>query len=117
MDIEGTREAFRRLVASRDRATGQVEGDRFRLHPKPRRRGVPVTIYGRIAPDREGTVIAAWSFPHRGMILWIPVWIWFGLQLVHAPMWFIILGLVVCIISFIVETRRGYDLLRQIYVV
>src|SRR6185369_615413 len=69
MDIEGTREAFRRLVASRDRATGQVEGDKFRLHPKPRRRGVPVTIYGRIAPDREGTVIAAWSFPHGGMIL------------------------------------------------
>ncbi len=112
-DSESAREALRRLVTTRERATGLVESDTFRLRPKPRRRGVPVTLYGRILPDREGTLISAWSFPHWAMILCIPIWCWFGIQLVHAPLWFIILGLVGCVISFVVETRRGYDLLRE----
>jgi hypothetical protein len=113
-DSESVREALRRLVTTRERATGQIDSDTFRLRPKPTRHGVPVTLYGRIAPDRDGTLILAWAFPHWAMILWIPIWCWFCIRLVHAPLWFIILGLVVCIISFVVETRRGYDLLRQI---
>jgi hypothetical protein len=117
MSPESAREALRQLLASRGRATGEIEGDTFRLHPKPRRRGVPVTLYGRIVPDREGTMVSAWPFPHWLIILWFPIWAWFCIQLVHAPTWFIILGFVAGIVSFVVETRRGYDLLRQTYVV
>ena len=112
-DSEGVREALRRLVAGRDRASGQIDGDTFRLYPKPMRRGTPVTFYGRIAPDRDGSLIRVWSVPHWGIVIIFPIWVWFGRQLVHAAWWFIILGLVVCIVSFIVETRRGYDLLRE----
>jgi hypothetical protein len=112
-DSEGVREALRRLVSGSDRASGQIDGDTFRLYPKPRRRGTPVTFYGRIAPDRDGSLIRVWSVPHWGIVIFFPIWVWFGRQLVHADWWFIILGLVVCIVSFIVETRRGYDLLRE----
>jgi len=115
MDLENAREAFRRMIASPDRATGHVEGDTFRLKPKPGRRAVPVTLYGRIEPDREGTLISAWPFPHWSIIIWFSVWAWFCIQLVHAPVWFIALGLIVGIVSFVVDARRGYDLLRQIY--
>ncbi len=113
-DAESVREALRRLIADRDRAKGSIAGDTFCLNPKPRRKGVPVTLRGRIVPEREGTLVSAWPFPHWMMIAWIPIWCWFCLQLVHAPMWFIILGLVVCAVSFVIETRRGYDLLREI---
>ena len=113
-DTEIVREALRRLIATRERATGHVELDTFTLYPKPGRRGVQVILYGRVLPDRDGTLVSAWPFPHWSMILWIPIMFWFGIQLVHAPLWFIILGLVACIISFVVETRRAYDLLRQI---
>jgi len=116
MDLENAREALRKLIESPDRATGRVEGGIFRLKPKPGRRGVPVTLYGRIEPDREGTLVSAWPFPHWAIILWFPIWAWLGIQLVHAPLWFIVLGFIAGIVSFIVETRRGYDLLRQIYV-
>jgi hypothetical protein len=113
-DAEAVREVLHRLISDRDRANGSIAGDTFRLHPKPRRKGVPVTLRGRIVPEREGTLVSAWPFPHWMMIAWFPIWCWFGLQLVHAPTWFIMLGLVVCTISFIIETRRGYDLLREI---
>jgi hypothetical protein len=113
-DSESVREALRRLIATRERATGHVESDTFRLYPKPRRRGVPVTLYGRIHSDRDGTLVSAWTFPHWAMFLWIPIWCWFCIQLVRAPLWFLVLGVVGGVISFIIETRRGYDLLRQI---
>ncbi len=117
MDLESAREALRRVIAGSGRATGHVESDTFRLNPKPGRRGVPVTLYGRIQPDREGALVSAWPFPHWAMILWFPVWTWFCLQLVHAPLWLITLGFIAGIVSFVVETRRGYELLRRIYTV
>jgi hypothetical protein len=112
-DAEGVREALRRLVAGSDRAQGQIDGNTFRLYPKPTRRGTPVTFYGRISPDRDGSLIRVWSVPHWGTVIFFPIWVWFGRKLVLADWWFIILGFVVCIVSFIVETRRGYDLLRE----
>jgi hypothetical protein len=117
LDFENAREALRRVIAESSHATGYVEGDTFRLNPKPARRGVPVTLYGRIEPDRDGTLVSVWPFPHWAMIFWFPVWTWFCLQLVHAPVWFITLGFIAGIISFVVETRRGYDLLRRTYLV
>ena len=112
-DSEGVREALRRLIASQDRASGQIDGDTFRLRPKPRRRGVAVTLYGRILPDRDGSLVSVWSLPHWAIIIWFPVWAWFCLYLVHAPIWFLVLGFIGGIVSFIVETRRGYSLLRE----
>jgi hypothetical protein len=70
-DSEGVREALRRLVADHDRASGHIDGDTFRLYPKPRRRGVPVTLYGRILPDADGSLLRAWPIPHWMMIVWI----------------------------------------------
>jgi len=113
-DIESVREALRRLITNGDLAKGSINGDTFRLHPKPRRRGVPVTLCGRLVAEPDGTLVSAWPFPHWMMLAWIPVWCWFGLQLVHAPMWFIILGLIVSAVSFVLETRRGYELLKGI---
>jgi hypothetical protein len=115
MTPDQARFALQDLVASGERATGQIDGDKFRLHPKPRRRRVPVTLRGRLAPESGGTRISAWSFPHWLMILWFPVWAWFGIELVHAPTWFVVLGFLVGVVSFVDETRRGYDLLRQTY--
>jgi hypothetical protein len=107
--------ALHDLVAKGERATGHIDADTFRLHPKPRRRGVPVTLHGRLVPESGGTLISAWPFPHWLMLLWFPVWAWFGIQLVHAPMWFIVLGFLVGVVSFVDETGRAYDLLRQTY--
>jgi hypothetical protein len=112
-DSEGVREALRQLVAGTDRARGHIDGDTFRLRPEPMRRGTPVTFYGRILPDRDGSLIRVWSVPHWPVVAFFPIWVWFCRQFVHAPWWFIILGLVACIVSFIIETRRGYDLLRE----
>jgi hypothetical protein len=114
MSPEQARFALHNLVASGERATGQIGADTFRLHPKPRRRGVPVTLRGRLVPETGGTLISVWPFPHWLMLLWFPVWAWFCVQLVHAP-WFVLLGFIVCVVSFVDETRRGYDLLRQTY--
>jgi hypothetical protein len=112
-DSESVRGALRRLIAGNNCASGQINGDTFRLYPKTRRHGTPVTFYGRIMPDRDGSLIRVWSVPHWSIVIFFPIWVWFGRQLVHAPWWFIILGLVVCIISFIFETRRDYGLLRE----
>ena len=112
-DSESVREALRRLIASHDRASGHIDGDTFRLRPKPGRRGVAVTLHGRILPDRGGSLVSVWSLPHWVIIIWFPVWAWFCLRLVHAPIWFLVLGFLGGIVSFIVETRRGYDLLRD----
>src|SRR6478672_1935519 len=110
-DSESVREALRRLIAGDGRARGEINGDRFRLRPRPRRKSVPVTLYGRIIPDRDGTVVSVWPFPHWATILWFPVWAWFGFALAHVPLWFVVLGFIVGIFSFVVETRRAYDLL------
>jgi hypothetical protein len=115
MTPDQARFALDDLMSSGECATGQIDDDIFRLYPKPRRRGVPVTLRGRFTPERGGTVISVWPFPHWLMLLWFPFWAWFGIQLVHAPMWFIVLGFLACIVSFVDETRRGYDLLRQTY--
>ena len=115
MDPEKAREALRRVIASTDRAKGHVEGDTFRLHLKLWRRGFPVTLYGRIESDGEGSLVSAWSFPHWAIILWFPVWAWFCIQMVHAQMWFIALGFIGGIVGFVDQTRRGYDLLRRTY--
>ena len=115
MTPDEARFALHDLVADGERATGQIEGDIFRLHPKPRRRGDPVTLRGRLAPEADGSLISVWPSPHWLMLVWFPIWAWFGLQLVHAPMWFIMLGFLVGVVSFVDETRRGYDLLRHTY--
>lgn len=115
MTPDQARLALHDLVVGGERATGQIDGDTFQLHPKPRRRGVPTTLRGRLAPERGGTLISAWPFPHWLMLLWFPVWAWFGIQLVHAPTWVIALGFIGGVVSFVDETLRGYDLLRQTY--
>jgi hypothetical protein len=115
LSVSEAREAMIRLADDSSRASGKIDGDTFRLHPKPRRRGTPVTFYGRFLSDRDGTLIRVWSVPHWAIVIFFPIWVWFGRQQVHAPWWFVILGLVACIASFIFETRRGYDLLRQTY--
>jgi len=115
MSAGEAREALVRLAADRSRATGKIGGHTFRLHPKPRRHGVPVTLYGRMAADADGTVVSAWPFPRWVMILWFPICVWFCLQFVRAGVWFSIFGLVAFIVGFCVETRRSYDLLRQTY--
>lgn len=102
------------LVASGERATGFIDGDTFRIHPKSHRRSVPVTLRGWLTPEAGGTLICAWPFPHWLMLLWFPVWAWFCIQLVHAP-WFVLVGFILGVVSFIIETQRSYDLLRQIY--
>ena len=112
-DLEAVREALRRLLGCEGRASGEIEGDTFRLHPKPKRRSVPITLYGRIEPDRDGTLISAWPSPHWTTIIWVPVWVWFAVIVVHAPFWFVVLGIIVSLVSFVMEARRGYDLLRE----
>jgi hypothetical protein len=112
-DPESVREALRRLVAGNDRASGQIDGDAFRLYPKPMRRNTPVTFYGRITPEIGGSLIRIWAVPHWSIVVFFPIWVLFGWRLVRAPWWFIVLGLVVCTISFFVETQRGYVLLRE----
>lgn len=112
-DPEGVREALRRLIAGDGRARGEVNGDTFRLRPRQRRKSVPITLYGRITPDRDGTLVSAWPFPHWAMILWFPVWTWLCFALAHVPVWFVVLGFMVAIFSFIIETRKAYDLLRE----
>jgi FAD/FMN-containing dehydrogenase len=115
MSASEAREALIRLAADSSLATGTIASDTFRLYPKPMRRGTPVTFYGRILADRDGTLIRVWSVPHWAIVIFFPIWVWFGRQEVHAPWWFVIVGLVGCIISFLYETHRGYDLLRQTY--
>ena len=112
-DSEGVREALRRLVADNDRATMQINGNTFSLYPKPTRSGVPIKFYGCIVQDRDGSLIQVWSLPHWSLVIFFPFWVLLCWQLLHAPLWFIIMGLIVGVISFIVETRRGYGLLRE----
>jgi hypothetical protein len=115
MTPDQARFAIHDLMVRGDRATGQIDGDTFRLRPKRRRRSIPVTLYGRILPEPGGTLVLVWPFPHWLIFLWFPIWAWFGIQLVHAPDWFIVLGFLACIAGFIGETYRGYVLLRQTY--
>jgi hypothetical protein len=112
-DSEGVREGLRRLIAGDGRARGQINGDTFRLRPRSRRKSVSVTLYGRITPDRDGTLVSAWPFPHWAIILWFPVWALFCFAFVHAPIWFVVLGFIGGIFSFVIETRKAYDLLRE----
>jgi hypothetical protein len=113
MDADSVREALQRLVARHDCDSGHVEGAIFRLCPKSGRYGLPITLYGRIVSDHEGTLISVWSYPHWTVFPWIPLWVWFCIRFIRAPMWFIIGGIVLCILSFFIQTRRGYDLLRE----
>jgi hypothetical protein len=113
-DSEGVREALRPLVDDNDRIKGgYIDGDTFRLYPKSLSRNTPVIFYGRIVPDKDGSLIRVWSVPHWSIIIFFPIWVWFGRQEVHAPCWFIVAGFVVCIVGFVIETRRGYSLLRE----
>lgn len=112
-DTERVRDVLRQLVTDSDRASGKINGNTFCLYPKPMRRGTPVILYGRISPDRDGSLIRVWPFPHWSIAIFVPIWAWFGRQRVHAPWWFVLLGLAVCIVSFIIETRRGCLLLRE----
>ncbi len=116
-DLENVCEGLRRLFIGHDRADGHVQGNAFRLNPRPSRRGVPVTLYGRIEADLQGTLISAWPFPHWLMILWFPLWVLLGIWLVQSSMWFIALGFLAGVVSFVLEVRRGYDLLREILTV
>lgn len=38
-----------------------------------------------------------------------------AIQWVHAPLWFMMLGILLAVFGFVDETRRAYDLLRQAY--
>ena len=108
-DSESVREVLRRLVATRERASGSIQADTFRL----RRNGSWSIFYGRIVSDPSGTFIYAWAFPHWGMILWTAVWYYAAIYLAQAPQSFIIPSVVVVVSELAMEIRRGYNLLRH----
>ena len=114
VNAECVRDGLCRLIESADCEAGYVEADRFRLVPKTGRRGVRVAFYGRIIPESDGTLVSAWALPHWTVVFSALIWCGVGIPLAHAPLWLIAFGLVALTVGFIVEARRGYDLLREI---
>jgi hypothetical protein len=115
MPVESARELLGQLMDSCGHATEWSGSDTFLLQTKLSRWETPISLYVRIVPGAEGALVRAWAFPRWAMILWTFAWILFGLSVVHASAWFIVVGLAGVTFDFIVQTRRGYSLLRRIY--
>jgi len=90
-------------------------GSKFRLKTEPLRRGIPVVLHGSIVPDTGGSLVTVWPLPHWSMVVWLPIWCWFAIALVKAPLWFVAVGIVVGVVSFLVEVYRAYAVIRKAY--
>jgi peptidoglycan/LPS O-acetylase OafA/YrhL len=116
-DLEAAREALRTVIAAKDRATGHVKGDTFWLNLKALgRSSTSVTLFGRIEPDRDGTLVSAWPLPYGAIfLLWLPFLATFVLHDDSDALGMLLLLFMAAMISIVVEIWRGYDLLRQTF--
>ena len=101
------------LLARRERATGRIMGRNFTLQPVSGPYSVPVTVRGAIDDAGTGAVITARVAPHWIMVAGFFVWAWIALEYVSAPIWFLALGFVICMVSFEKQKQKAYDFLRE----
>ena len=101
------------LLARRERVTGRIKGRSFTMEPVSGPYSVPVTVRGHVDEEGSGAVIIARIAPHWIMIVGFIAWAWVLIEYVRAPLWFLGLGFVVCMISFVKQKQKVYDFLRE----